>query len=643
MRTQYRLIVEPKGGLLLGGTALPGVHDSTARDAEGVPYIPATALKGALREQLVRILDAAEPETASESVQRILGSAPATTIASEKTATRSGEGKERIGGGRTRVYISNALVCDPDLRTAMKAGYSGLSARHHVSIDRQSRRAAHHRLFSREVVAPFLDGLTFTADIDLTHLLCDPHHAQDDLKRLNAAVAAVFAIGGGRSAGLGHVSMKLVPEPRNEDPGNACDLEGTSAEPTPNTSKITPIPTSPSIELVLEAEEPLCLGDRLFLTNNFHASLGYIRGSTLRGALVTAAMTAQGISKDMKHDMPFARAVIDEKTCMRFGDAAPVEKTEGCEALPHVAPLTLRTCKYGGAEHGLLDTLVLRWVQERLGAQGAFLAFDEHCQHRDGAERRCAERLIMAPDRLGAAEPGRRVVTRLALDTSSGRGADRKLFSIDLLDGGTRFAVRIDRLDDYGRELLAWAQGAIIRVGHGRGQGYGRIRLVEARTVPADALESRITDFDACVRAAWRAACAYVERDADDPAPGRLFISVTLENDLVLREHDRKRLASDALLAALELDGADALFGAVRAGQRGGYDNRKDQFKSIEPVVRGRSCLLLRVPDDDAHRERLAEIEAGGLGTCRDQGYGRVRIADPLHRPAWKPTWRNPS
>lgn len=638
MSGQYRLIIEPKGALLLGGTSQPGVNDATARDAEGVPFIPATAIKGALREQLVRLLQARQPRSVDATVQRILGSAAARAIGEHDVSARSDGNKERPGGGRTRTYISDARVIDEKLHRVLATAATGLVARHQVSIDRRSRRVAGPRLFSREVVAPFLDDLVFVAEVDATLLAADEDYGSADLQYLRAAAAAIFAIGGARSSGMGHVACRLEPVER-EDAGSEATASRPAAQAGP---RRTEIPDASSIHLLLEAEESLCVGDRLFLTSNFHASLGYIRGSTLRGALVTAAMRARGTTEDQSADPAFRRMLLDPATCMRFGDAAPVPEDGTIVRPPAVAPLTLRTCKYGGERHGCLDTLVLRWIQQRLAEECSPLAFDEACQFEHEGHR-CRQRLVSAPDRLGAADPSRRVVTRLALHTRLGRGADGKLFSIDLLDRGTRFLARIDRIDAEGRRLLEDASRAPIRAGHGRGQGYGRLRIVRADPLQDSPLEERIERLDSSVRQAWEAACAHAGIPAQDPAPGRLFVALTLENDLLPGPASTGLSAMEALETALGLEDARRLYGAVRAGQRGGYDNRDDQFKNLEPVVRARSCVLMTVPDDNGHRRRLAEIEAAGIGSCRDQGYGRVRIADPLHLPGWKPTWRTTS
>ncbi len=622
MSITHRLIVEPRGGLLLGGTTQPEVHDATARDAAGVPFIPATALNGALREQLTRLLLAVRPETARATLGRILGQEPGpagTASSAGSSAVGGGPSVERIGGGTTRVYISDGLLQDTALRDLFSRG-GGLETRHQVSLSRGSRRAADHHLFARQVVAPFLDGLAFTAEVDVTHLLADTEHGADDLKCLAAAAEAVFAIGGGRSAGLGQVSIRL-------ESVSAARFRGEMPASLP-------LPDATSLELTLEAREPLCLGDTLFLTNNYHRSLGFVRASTLRGALVTAAMTARGTTEDQSADPVFRRLLLDESTCLRFADGVAVDSED--RRRPRPAPLSLGVCKFEGWAHGGMDRLILGWIKNQLADRGIHRAFDETCRHTPAAGQPCGARLVPVDRWLDAVEPERRVVTRLALDVASGRGVDGKLFSLDLLAPGSRFCARVDRLDAAGRQLLEDAQRGVIRVGHGRGQGYGRVELVGVRPAIEDSIDARLAALDAAVRQAWRRVCSTCQLPAEEPWPGRLLITVTLENDLVLAPGSQATTVLQAFLQALELPAAELLAATLRADQRGGFDTLAGRFKDLEPVVCVGSCLLLAVPDDASHRARCEAIESGGLGGQRAQGYGRVRISDDLHLPGWK-------
>lgn len=583
------LTVHLKGGLLLGVGEAYQLNDATLR-RDGAPFIPASALKGAIREQLARLGD-------DEAVAELFGS-------SGRGVLDQPGRKERYGGGNSRILFSDAELVDGEVRERFRDG-SGYAVRAQVSIDRRSHRSADQRLFHREIVAPFAGDVVFAATVDARGL------TEEQERLFQAAVRAVFAIGAGRTAGLGGVEMRL------EDSGSR-----------PPSGKALNVPEAPRIDLVLEAVDPVCIGADRFISN-FHTSLAFIPASTLRGAVVTAALEHRGVAGvDQRGDPDFDRLVMNRDTCLRFGNAVPAKS----QRAPSAAPATLRVCKYGGERHGHRDTLIRDFARLLLAEHGQFVAPADVCRHPE-----CGERLVPAGAWFSAAEPQRRVVTRLGMDHRSGRGADGQLFSLELLERGTCFRARLGGVGAAGRELLRDAARHGLRVGHGRGQGYGRMRIVSAHPVADEPLEDRVKAFDEQVRDAV-ASVAGQGADAGELADSKaLYLAATLASDLVV-ETTSAETAEQAFLKALGLDGAEPLYGQVRASQRGGFDAMRSGPRSYLPVVRAGSVLLLRL-HADLDRElldRLQTLEDRGIGAAREQGLGWVRFSDPIHRPGWR-------
>lgn len=577
------LQIELKGGLLLGGGGALELHNATLRRADGVPYIPASAIKGAVREQLSRLCG--DPAV----VDRIFGT----------------EGwPERNGGPTTKVYFTDARLPE-EAAQGFRKGY-GYGVRPQVSIDLRSRHAAAERLFQREIIAPFA-GLVFAAGVDTTQL------DEADRKLLGAAVEAVFALGAARSTGLGRVEMSFG-EQRDTCP------------PTPDVD----IPEEETLELVLEAVDPVCVGTD-WQVANFRATQLGIPASTLRGAVVTAALRHRKRETDQSNDAGFHRLVLDPETCLRFGDAIPLD--DEAAPPPRVAPLTLRTCKHAREKHGVGDTLLRDFVHHRLADAGFHVALDEDCPV-------CTEspsRTVPAGLWIGAGIPERRVMTRLALDAETARGQDGKLFSVELLERGTRFLVRLANVSPEARKLLQDAMRETLRVGHGRGQGYGRLRLVEARSAPGEVLGRRLREFDAAVRVALAGVEETAGKRAAEPNGERHYLAATLTSDMLAPAADVSR-GEEAFAHALGLPGAEVLYGQVRTGQRGGFHTRARAPKAYEPVVLAGSVLLLAVdsPFEGELLERLRTAETHGIGTRREEGYGWVRFSDTTHQPGWR-------
>ena len=603
------LEVRLQGALLLGAGRSREIHDATLRRPDGAPFIPASALKGAIREQLVRLQGEA-------AARRILGGHGFSQEVGPQGERAEPEVEERAGGGSTLVYLGDAEL-DEEVAKTFRNGL-GYTVRAQVSIDRRGRRAADQRLFQRQVAGSPGALLSFRAPADLSLL------EADDRKLFEAALGAVFALGSSRSRGLGWIELALKPAAARE--GEPRSIE---------------IPEATELEVVFEALEPLSLGELPFI-GNFQPTLDYLAASTVRGAVVTAAMRHSGVTADRRGDPAFEALVLDPETCVRFGDAVPVGEDPG--AAPRIAPLSVRVGKHEGEKTGIDDTLVRDYIQRLLAERGVFHPVRDEIVREDGEPERAAR-----PGRwLGAVAPARRVMTRLAIEPASARGKDGALYSVELIERGTRFVAAVSNAGAEARQLLADAAAIDLRVGHGRGQGYGRLRIVEVRPRQDEPLAARVEAFDehvraqvAAARSPIAAAGAQVPSAAGSPSsdpPGNglpaaaeaRYLAALLVTELIPGE--AAATPEDAFHAALDLAGSRVLHAAVRAGQRGGFDTAKGQPRPFGPVVRAGSVLLLSVPAFDAETlARLAALERHGAGADRDRGFGAVRFSDPIH------------
>ena len=585
------LQIRLKGGLLLGAGGHSGLHDATLRDAEGIPFLPATALKGAIREQLQR-LERAEGQTA-----RILGGPGPGPVPSVPSPD-----EEVVEGGVGLVYLEDATLETDALKEWFQLGL-GFAVKPQVSIHRRSGRSRDHHLFQREILAPFADVVEFQATVDTSRL-----QPEDD-QVFRAAVRAVFALGGGRTAGLGGVEMQLLE----------------SSEPSVQ-EEVPTVPDGEVVELVLEALDPLCIGGDQGL-GNFRRTLTHLPASTLRGAVITAALHARGEAHIDQSTVPwFQRTVLDSDTCLHFGDALPESKDPASPARP--SPFSLRVCKAHGAAHGLYDTLIRDFLLTHLRSHQLYVAPDETCPQCAAAGR--VERLIPTTRPLHSQDPTRRVVTRLGLDSRTARSADGQLFSMEVLERGSRFVAPITSLTTEGRDLLDDAARGVLRIGHGRGQGYGRVRIVEIRSRPDDFLEERLSNFDQEVREALEALVQVLGVDPSTLGADQHHLAITLLSDLV--PGDPSLPAEEALLTDLQLKDTEAVAGQVRTGQRGGWNSRTNRQKVYRPILRAGSALLLRTRRPLGElEETLRQLETHGAGVQSEEGLGWLRASDPLH------------
>ncbi|NJL27233.1 MAG: hypothetical protein HC897_04745 [Thermoanaerobaculia bacterium] len=201
------------------------------------------------------------------------------------------------------------------------------------------------------------------------------------------------------------------------------------------------------------------------------------------------------------------------------------------------------------------------------------------------------------------------------------------MFSLELIERGTRFVARVDGVGQEGLRLLTDASCRGLRVGHGRGQGYGAVAVVGVRAVEDDTpLAQRLERLDQQVRDALERAGA--------PDPEGHTFAATLVSDALLPP-DRGWVAEEALVKALGLPAParpEAVFGQVRTGRRGGFATFHGEPKSFSPVLRAGSVVLVRVEVSVAELvPLLARHEGRGLGLRTEEGFGWVRFSDAIH------------
>jgi len=596
MSERLFLHVKLQSGLLLSGGA-SGAFNSACVRRDGQPYLPASALKGALREQ----------------AQRLCGETRAKELFGE-------EGSGPQGPAGRQMAIPGLRLSDGELfgeasREAFDAG-AGWGARPLVAIDRRRRRAAEGMLTVREIVAPFAD-VAFLARLELGKL------TEEQRSQLPGLVAAVFALGAGRSGGLGAIECTLYAE---KELLEAFGDDALAALARLERTEVPGLPEVAEVELVFEALEPLCLGGERIL-GNFRPTLGHVPASALRGAIVTSLAEALAAEKGELAPSTAQKYFLDPATALRLGDAWPCSPSSGKAVAP--PPFTTLTCKKHGREHGEVDQLLRAYLLSLLEEARIYVAPSLRCPI-------CTGRLQPAA-REGVGTL-RRVVSRVGIDRRLAKAAEEQLFSVETLDRGSRFRARIGGLDEESRALLAKALARGLRVGHGRAQGYGRLALVEAEPAGEGegSLEARLGAFDVTCREQLEELAG--ELPASPVRPGSYF-SVTLTSDLAPEPSLSQDLGSEeALLATLGLPASpQILAGEVRSGRRGGWDERQGWHKRQRAVFLAGSVLLLHSALPLAELfQALAKIEERGAGEGREEGLGWARFSLPAHHPQWR-------
>ena len=587
----------PTGTILVGGhSALPvGASSAHAIDAHGRPVLPATALRGALRENLEAVLrGAGQPACAAGS--GVDPEHPPADGAGERPCTL-------VEGGRCitcRIFGTRRGAVEPGDR-----GFSSLilgdaklegedvewSDRQHVAVSRSHRSAEEQRLFMRR--APWIHRRTMVAR---------GHTVDPELDRyLEVAARATKHLGSGRSVGLARVEIALKGE-EVAAPRIASRPEGVAAG---------------DLRIRVRLESPTALGTP-HCADNYRDARSEIPGSVLRGAIGFAL--ARALPDPDTHEA-FQR-LVDEKDGAHFGfsypTAAGLEGKAGRMAGPW--PVTARACKTKPKEHGVVDTLLDRLVVaaiSNIGEVAKVRVLGTCTRPGCGAPLRGARGSRACPG-----EPSRRVVTRLAIDRRTSSALDGALHSCELLEPGNCFEGTIRNVPEEARDLLAGALTLPIHVGRGASSGWGKVsvEVVEGSALPP--LLDRVAVFQAALRRHLKAAGLAVD-DVERLVP------LTSLAPLLPDEGDED--GRTALEGALSVVEAWPVI-ARRFIRDGGWDQRAGHPFAELAVAAGAVYVArlkpgICVPDV---LEPLRSIERDGIGRRRHQGYGQFIAFDPF-------------
>lgn len=623
-----QLEIEVHGPLMVGGghAATLGVDATTARrfhDGLWVPYLPATAIRGAVRQQLEALLaGAGEDVTGPYPFEGDEPGGPADDPVAEIFG-HSGPDGRRSGAREGCVRFGDGVPVD---REAAEAAVARLSVRPGVALDDHRGSAEDRKLFFRELAEVGAESLRFVADLRV-HDLSAEHE-----RMLRAAVETTTALGAAKASGGGRVEMTW-----KDDVGAIAATE-VSGDPS----------TAVRARITLTCREPLHLGDGGPL-GNYHGTRTHVPGATLRGAVAWALLRADVTTPESEG---FRALFLDEAAPVSFGDALAVRPgTEGV-ALPGVVPTTRRRTRDPEGRR-VVDLLAgelarehVNRLLERNGA-GVYLQAEAGDRKLDPVPSRPAPGLL------------RRVRTRVSIDRHSGTAADGRLFSIEQVEawaleaGGdagpecwpVTFVATVEGLGAEAASLLARLDGVPLLVGGRRNHGLGAVQAkVELRPADEPEVEIAMERVDHLAAEVERAEAALTERvgagldelaDGDNETSEPLIpLAMTATSDFVPEEDD------DHPLRTLSPDAGPPVRRFLVPGFSGGYDQREsgkrgadaEPLKTLHPTAGAGSVYVYRV-----RRGELSELLgavlprlARGVGGRRESGCGRFEIFQPL-------------
>ncbi|WP_437297355.1 RAMP superfamily CRISPR-associated protein [Sorangium sp. So ce426] len=580
----------PTGSVMIGGASEvhEGLHGAHAEDREGRPFIPATALRGALRETLEALLRGANLPACVSGTGVDPDGAEANQIQPRPCTLEDGArckacrlfGTQRAALDRDERAFSGLILGD----ARAHAGADTWTLLPGVSIDRHARTAANQRFYLRRVPAPSRER-AFLARGRLIF---------PELKQLfQSAVNGTTHIGAGRSRGLARVEM---------------ELRWLELEEEPQRAPLT-LPGEGDLRLRVTLRSTASIGVPI-ASDDIRDTRREIPGAALRGAVGFAL--AENLPDP--NDAAF-QALVAAEHGAHFGYLYPVDDDAPGPSAP--LPITAVACKHERHDHGVVDTLLDRIA----------VALAETAKQASDVDRtRLARCSCGAPLRgLDGMRRRRspvptRAVTRVSMDRARSSARDEQLFSQILLDTGTVFEGTIRNIPPETRERLALALSMPLSLGRGRSSGWGQVDVDVRAVPPLPAIETRATSFDEALRRRLK------EVNLPGDRVGRL-VPLTLLAPLLVHGDDDGRAT---ILRALEASAC--LLTARRFNREGGWDQQKGRMEPALAVTAG-GVFVVDLGPGRSWRDvlpLLTRIEQQGLGERRHQGFGHVLCFDPF-------------
>ena len=638
----WKLKVKVRTSLLVGGQTSPVLVDAaTARYPSGLPIIPASALKGALRiefERLARlaqqhgligkepaICDAGTPDNAC-------GRGANRCIVCQIFGTPGAEGKLRFQDAKItdnaliRLFVKGRERAE-QADIPLPAGYD---VRPGVAINRSRKTAAERLLFISEMLTPFLPDCIFEAEVEGDNM------SELEERLLKEAAQSLKAIGGDKSRGLGQVEVSL-DEVAQE---GAHTTQGTSTASVSNQTL--------SLQLTLTPTEYLRVS-AVKVANNFLDAYDFLPGSSVRGAVArTFALSSH--CPQRWEDKEFRQAFLKQPAL--FTEFYPTNASVPAKPIP----LSVRTCKrFPGfrhitkeeaeregkqQSHGAKDILIAATIIRLLRKAGIPAALEDRCKYCSSMLKELGGYYINTTTPVeGVAH---RMHTKTAINRQRGTSAEGQLYSYELVNAKLehlesqrpRFIGKLVNLTPALYQHLQSLNGQFLLIGGARLRGYGKVKLT-VESLPSDEqLQEWKERMEKMTNLVRTPVLEIISETGRKDLESRIFFSLTLISDLMLPPTNWEQELVKEVKTRLGIDQELTLELAIcLTGCRGGYNEAMGMRKELMPViVRGSAFLFSFYQEDKGNiLNAIPALLQQGMGLRREEGFGRVSFCDPFH------------
>jgi len=538
MTNKIDLFFSPESSFLLGGVSINPAYDSvTALDENNLPYLTATAIKGALRMEFEAFVRGIGEETLCDFDADIRGCTACLSC-------------RLFGGGNEegKLRFNAAVLENPDevLPQNVRRDLLEKGKRQGVSISRTLGKAKDKAYFTKLAFPNMknIRNIVFKTGIDIRRELDSTEKQYLDTFLALLGKTGIF-MGSRKSVGLGYFTI------RYELPGefirpNAVDYSRTGLK---------------LFKVTLETLEPLLVGN----TKNQYIidTLPYIPASTL-GGTIGFKLKEYGVDDGNLERMFIANNTFSTLNCYLES--------------PFPVPLSQRREK--GKKEPVKDILLPDYIIKQAVEQGRF------------AKVESLYNALYKKNNLRPApicqKPATFYNTKVAIGRELQKSGDGLLYSMELIQKGSRFQGFI-----IGE---TWAAETLLQIkelcmGGKRTRGFGKVRFIDISEMEL----TKLIDLDSAVDTTLRdLAGESVALPAD-----RRFFTLDLVSDFALKQDipagDRtfERFIEKTLFPGLEVTIEKSFLEVIR---RGGYDFKEKKAKPMMERIGAGSTLLVSVP-----------------------------------------------
>lgn len=588
MNNKIKLTLTPDSAFLLGGMRSSQAYNAvTALDKEtGLPFIPATAVKGALRMDFEAFFRGAHVSgQLPDELKNIICNLE------KKVRDEDGEIEYRGCGQCLTCKLFGGGNKDGKLRfnpAFLKEGREKESLadvihevlpkgrREGVSISRTLGKAREASYYS-SLTFPDLRGvitLSFDASIDLHAAKLDDMELQYLKVFFSFLKCTGLTIGSGKSTGLGNFKIDFqIPDTFDTHP------------------TVTPSPSEPKLFMVkLKTLEPLVIGS----TKNRYIidTMPYIPVSTLGGS-IGFGLVRYGLDDNT---MSYLFNLKEKKS--RISPFNFYKET------PFPEPYSLREPK--GKEDESSDILLKDFILQQAIENGLFGNKNFQDLYKE------LYRSDLRPVDIGK-RPDMTYITKVGIDRQLQRASDGMLYSMETIDAGTEFQGLLIAEE--------WVKDTLLKmehlfVGAKRTRGYGRTCVEDIEPLNLETLlnfhgENNANPVDAALK---KLAKEY-EIDLSEDHERSFYIldllfdfsipeeKIDSEPDKIVFQHFKEICFGD--IHDIKLEKAYA-----RTFWQGGYDFKEKKQKPMKQIIGAGSVFLVSIPaaQDDAFREHMRNM-----------------------------------